>query len=246
MKLTFKIWRQKSTNDKGKFKEYKLSDLSPDMSLFEALDTLNDHLLTKGEDPVEFDHDCREGICGQCGLWINGEAHGPGQHSTSCQVYLRSFKDGEKIVIEPFRARSFPIKKDLKIDRSSFDRIITSGGYISVNTGQAPDANSIPIPNEDAELSLDAASCIGCGACVATCKNASAMLFTGAKVAHLATLPQGQLEAGERVKKMVDQMDKEGFGACTLTAACSAVCPQEIPITTIVKLNSEYWKAAKS
>jgi succinate dehydrogenase / fumarate reductase iron-sulfur subunit len=246
MRIVFEIWRQKSAKHKGKFETYELDGLSPDMSLFEALDTLNDELLVKGQDPVEFDHDCREGICGQCGLWINGEAHGPGEHSTSCQLYLRSFADGDVITIEPFRARSFPIKKDLKIDRSAFDRIITAGGYISVNTGQAPDANSIPIKNEEAEYSLDAASCIGCGACVAACKNASAMLFTGAKVTHLATLPQGEIEAAERVGKMVAQMDAEGFGACTFTKACSAVCPQEIPISVIVKLNSEYWKAAKS
>lgn len=240
MRLTFIIWRQSHKDVKGSFERYPMEDLSQDMSLFEAIDMLNDQLMRRGEDPVEFDHDCREGICGQCGLWINGHAHGPGQHNTSCQVYLRSFQDGDEVTIEPFRARSMPVKKDLKIDRSPLDRIISAGGYISVSTGQAPDANAIPIPVEQAEYALDAASCIGCGACVAACKNASALLFTGAKITHLASLPQGQPEAKTRAGKMVETMDKEGFGACTLTRACEAVCPQEISVDTIVRLNREY------
>jgi len=240
MRLILKIWRQSSSSTKGRFDKYKMSNLDPNMSLFEALDTLNDNLMKEDKDPVEFDHDCREGICGQCGLWINGRAHGPGDHNTSCQVYLRSFKDGDEILIEPFRAGSMPIKKDLKIDRSALDRIILAGGYISVNTGQAPDANSIPIPTAESESALDAASCIGCGACVATCKNASASLFTGAKITHLAMLPQGEPEARDRVKKMVKAMDDEGFGSCTFTRACEAECPQEISISTIVRMNKEY------
>ena len=219
-----------------------MKGLSPDMSLFEALDELNERLLKKGEDIIEFDHDCREGICGQCGIWINGEAHGPGAHNTSCQVYLRNFKDKEQITLEPFRAKSFPVKKDLKIDRSSLDRIIEAGGYISVNTGQAPDANAILISSDQANLALDAASCIGCGACVAACKNASASLFTGAKVTHLANLPQGEPESATRVRKMVAEMDKQGFGACSFTRACEAVCPQEIPVSTIIKMNEQFLK----
>ncbi len=240
MQLTFKVWRQASQKSKGKFVRYQMNDLHTDMSLFEALDTLNEELMQKGEDPIEFDHDCREGICGQCGVWINGEAHGPGAHNTSCQVYLRSFTDGQVVNLEPFRAKSMPVKKDLKIDRSAMDRIISAGGYISVKTGQAPDANAIPIPVEQAEKALDAASCIGCGACIAACKNTSASLFTGAKIAHLATLPQGKPEAKSRVKKMVQAMDAEGFGACSFTRACEAVCPQEISIAAIVLMNSEY------
>ncbi|MEQ8239761.1 MAG: succinate dehydrogenase/fumarate reductase iron-sulfur subunit [Cyclobacteriaceae bacterium] len=240
MKLTFKIWRQPRAERKGTFVSYSMDNLHQDMSLFEAMDVLNDELLKKGEDTIEFDHDCREGICGQCGLWINGEAHGPGSHNTSCQVYLRSFANGQEITIEPFRAKNMPIKKDLKIDRSAMDRIIAAGGYISVNTGQAPDANAIPIPSGQAEEALDAASCIGCGACIASCKNASAALFTGAKVSHLVGLPQGKPEAKSRVKKMVQAMDSEGFGACSFTGACEAVCPQEISIVEIVRMNSEY------
>lgn len=242
MKLTFNIWRQLKRDSKGGFKKYQMEDLSPDMSLFEALDILNDQLMQKGEDPIEFAHDCREGICGQCGVWINGEAHGPGKHNTSCQVYLRSFKDGEQVSIEPFRARSMPVKKDLTIDRSSLDRIIMAGGYISVSTGQAPDANAIMIDTAQAEEALDAASCIGCAACIATCKNASAALFTGAKVTHLATLPQGAIEAKTRVRNMVKAMDREGFGNCSFTQACEAVCPQEISITSIIQMNKEYIK----
>ncbi len=240
MQLTFKIWRQLRREAKGNFVSYKMDNLHQDMSLFEALDVLNDKLLKKGEDPIEFDHDCREGICGQCGLWINGEAHGPGSHNTSCQVYLRSFANEDVITLEPFRAKRMPVKKDLKIDRSAMDRIIAAGGYISVNTGQAPDANALPIPMDQAETALDAASCIGCAACIASCKNASAALFTGAKVSHLAGLPQGKLEAKARVKKMVEAMDNEGFGACSFTKACEAVCPQEISITSIIRMNSEY------
>ncbi|MEO1050993.1 MAG: succinate dehydrogenase/fumarate reductase iron-sulfur subunit [Bacteroidota bacterium] len=244
MKITFNVWRQYDSKSKGQFKKYKMDDLSPDMSLFEALDLLNDQLVQQGVDPIEFDHDCREGICGQCGLWINGEAHGPGSHNTSCQVYLRSFKDGDVITIEPFRAKSFPIKKDLKVDRSALDRIILSGGYISVNTGQAPDAHAITVSPEQAEQALDAASCIGCGACVATCKNASAALFTGAKISHLAHLPQGQMEGKTRPGKMVAAMDAEGFGACSFTEACAAACPQEISIINIIKMNEQYLKNA--
>lgn len=243
MNLTLKIWRQPNQKSKGRFVKYNMKDLHPDMSLFEALDQLNEQLLIKGEDPVEFDHDCREGICGQCGLWINGEAHGPGYHNTSCQVYLRSFKEGDLITIEPFRARSFPIKKDLKIDRSSLDRIIEAGGFISVNTGQAPDANSILISADQSNLALDASSCIGCGACIAACKNASASLFTGAKITHLALLPQGAPESSTRVKRMVAEMDNQGFGSCTFTKSCEAVCPQEISITSIIKMYQEYIKA---
>lgn len=243
MQLTFKVWRQSRREHKGQFVQYRMNDLHQDMSLFEALDVLNEELMRKGEEPIEFDHDCREGICGQCGLWINGEAHGPGSHNTSCQVYLRSFADGDEITIEPFRAQSMPVKKDLKIDRSASDRIITAGGYISVNTGQAPDANAIPIPTDQAEMAQDAASCIGCAACIASCKNASAALFTGAKIAHLAALPQGEPEARTRVKNMVKTMDQEGFGACSFTGACEAVCPQEISIAAIVRMNKAYLDA---
>lgn len=240
MDLSFKIWRQSSVKKKGSFKTYAMEGLDANMSLFEALDQLNEQLLQQHEDPIEFDHDCREGICGQCGLWINGEAHGPGAHNTSCQVYLRSFQSGDEVTIEPFRANSFPIKKDLKVDRSAFDKIIASGGFTSVNTGQAPDANAILISTDQANQALDAASCIGCGACVAACKNASASLFTAAKVSHLALLPQGEPEAKERVKNMVGQMDREKFGNCSFTEACEAVCPQEISVENIVRMNREY------
>ncbi len=243
MRITLKIWRQDNKEAKGNFEKHTLDNLTPNLSLFEAIDLVNENLITEGKRPIEFDHDCREGICGQCGVWINGEAHGPGEHQTSCQVYLRQFEDGDTIIVEPFRARSFPIKKDLKVDRSAFDRIIAAGGFISVNTGQAPDAHAIPVSFEEAESALDAASCIGCGACVASCKNASASLFTGAKVAHLAQLPQGKPEAARRVKSMVEQMDKEGFGACSVTGACEAVCPQQISLSTIVMMNKEYLKA---
>lgn len=243
MKLTLKIWRQASKTAKGSFETYQLDDLHPEMSVPEMLDVLNEHLILSDKEPVAFDSDCREGICGQCGFVINGNIHSPEKGVTTCQTHLRSFKSGETLVIEPFRAKAFPIKKDLCIDRRAFDRIIMAGGYISVNTGQAPEANSTRISHELAEEAFDSAACIGCGACVATCKNASAALFTGAKISHLAMLPQGSIEAGKRVKAMVAQMDAEGFGSCTMTKACEAVCPQGISVANIVRMNKEYWKA---
>lgn len=245
MNLTLKIWRQKNASDKGGFKEYKLSNISKDMSFLEMLDVLNEELSEKGEDPVHFDHDCREGICGMCSLYINGNPHGPLQ-TTTCQLHMRSFQDGETITIEPWRAKPFPVMKDLVVDRSAFDRIIQAGGFISVNTGGVPDANEIPIPKKIADLAMDAAQCIGCGACVAACKNASAMLFTSAKVSQLALLPQGQVEKKERALKMVAQMDAEGFGACTNTGACEAECPKGISITNIARMNREYFTASVS
>ena len=221
MNLTLKVWRQKNKSDKGKIVEYPVSDISPEMSFLEMLDVVNDQLIEKGEDPIAFDHDCREGICGACSLYINGEAHGPGRGVTTCQLHMRSFKDGDTIFIEPWRAKAFPVIKDLVVDRSAFDRIIQSGGFVSVNTsGNTLDANAIPIEKHVADMAFDAATCIGCGACVATCKNSSAMLFVGAKVSQLSLLPQGKVEATERVKNMVEQMDKEGFGSCTNTGAC--------------------------
>ena len=245
MNLTLKIWRQKNASDKGGFKEYKVSDISKDMSFLEMLDVLNEQLAEKGEDPVHFDHDCREGICGMCSLYINGNPHGPLQ-TTTCQLHMRSFNDGETITIEPWRAKAFPVMKDLVVDRSAFDRIIQAGGYVSVNTGGVPDANEIPIPKTIADLAMDAAQCIGCGACVAACKNASAMLFTSAKVSQLALLPQGQVERKRRAEKMVAQMDEEGFGACTNTGACEAQCPKGISITNIARMNREYFSAVVS
>ncbi|MCH7396798.1 succinate dehydrogenase/fumarate reductase iron-sulfur subunit [Belliella sp. DSM 107340] len=245
MNLTLKIWRQKNNTDKGAFKEYKIADISEDMSFLEMLDVLNEQLSTKGEDPVHFDHDCREGICGMCSLYINGNPHGP-QQTTTCQLHMRSFKDGDVITIEPWRAKAFPVLKDLVVDRSSFDRIIQAGGYVSVNTGGVPDANEIPIPKSIADLAMDAAQCIGCGACVAACKNASAMLFTSAKVSQLALLPQGQVERKIRAENMVAQMDAEGFGACTNTGACEAECPKGISITNIARMNREYFSAVLS
>lgn len=245
MNLTLKIWRQKNRSDKGGFKEYKVNDISKDMSFLEMLDVLNEQLTEKGEDPVHFDHDCREGICGMCSLYINGNPHGPLQ-TTTCQLHMRSFQDGETISIEPWRAKSFPVVKDLVTDRSAFDRIIQAGGYVSVNTGGVPDANEIPIPKTIADLAMDAAQCIGCGACVAACKNASAMLFTSAKISQLALLPQGQVERKARAEKMVAQMDKEGFGACTNTGACEAECPKAISITNIARMNREYFSAVVS
>lgn len=245
MNLTLKIWRQKNTSDKGGFKEYKVSDISKDMSFLEMLDVLNEQLAEKGEDPVHFDHDCREGICGMCSLYINGNPHGPLQ-TTTCQLHMRSFNDGETITIEPWRAKAFPVMKDLVVDRSAFDRIIQAGGYVSVNTGGVPDANEIPIPKTIADLAMDAAQCIGCGACVAACKNASAMLFTSAKVSQLALLPQGQVERKRRAEKMVAQMDSEGFGACTNTGACEAQCPKGISISNIARMNREYFSAVVS
>lgn len=243
MKLTLHIWRQESTRAKGKFETYFLNDLDSHMSVPEMLDHLNEKLIKEGKDPIAFDSDCREGICGQCGFVINGHIHSPEKHATTCQTHLRSFKDGEELFLEPFRAKAFPIKKDLCIDRTALDRIIAKGGYISVNTGQSPEANSILINHDTAEAAFDAASCIGCGACVASCKNASAALFTGAKISHLALLPQGKMEANKRVKSMVSQMDLEGFGACSFTEACEAVCPQSISISHIVTMNREFWKA---
>lgn len=243
MKLYLKIWRQENTYDAGKLMAYTLEGVSDHMSFLEMMDFLNEELVQRGERVIEFDHDCREGICGQCGFVINGSPHGPLDNTTTCQLHMRSFKDGDTLVLEPFRARAFPVVRDLKINRSSFDRIIQANGYISSSTGQAPEANSIPIGHDRAEEAFDAAACIGCGACVASCKNASASLFTAAKVTHLALLPQGEPEAGRRVLRMVAQMDSEGFGACTFTGACETVCPQEISISHIARMNYEYHKA---
>ena len=243
MKLTLKVWRQKNANDKGSFVTYQVADISPDMSFLEMFDVLNEELSRKGEDPIHFDHDCREGICGMCSMYINGKPHGPKDAITTCQLHMRSFKDGDTIVVEPWRAKSFPVQKDLVVDRGAFDRIIQAGGYVSVSTGGVPDANEIPIPKVIADEAMDAAACIGCGACVAACKNASAMLFTAAKVSQLALLPQGQVERKTRVEKMVAQMDAEGFGACTNTGACSAVCPKEISLEHIARMNREYLNA---
>ncbi len=245
MKLTLKIWRQKDAAAKGKLQTYPISDVDPDMSFLEMLDVLNEGLVNKGEDPVVFDHDCREGICGTCSLQINGEPHGPDKMITTCQLHMRKFKDGDTIVIEPFRARAFPVIKDLVVDRSAFERIQQAGGYISVNTsGLTQDANSIPIPKEDADAAFFSASCISCGACVAACKNASAMLFTAARVSQFALLPQGKVEATTRVLAMVEQMDKEGFGNCTNTGACEIECPKGISLENIARMNREYMKAS--
>jgi succinate dehydrogenase / fumarate reductase iron-sulfur subunit len=243
MKLTLKIWRQ-GGKYKGEFVTYTLDNVNEHMSFLEMLDVLNEQLIRQREEPVAFEHDCREGICGTCSLVINGRPHGPLKGTTTCQLHMRHFKDGETIVIEPFRAKAFPVIRDLVVDRSAFDRIIQAGGYISVNTGQAPEANSIPIEKEVASRAFDAAACIGCGACVAACPNASAMLFTAAKVSHLALLPQGQVERKRRVLRMVAQMDKEGFGRCSNVKACEAECPKEISVTNIARLNREYLFAA--
>lgn len=243
MNLTLKVWRQKNKEDKGKFAEYKVTEISPDSSFLEMIDLLNNQLVESGDDPVAFDHDCREGICGMCSMYINGRPHGPGDAITTCQLHMRSFKDGDTIFIEPWRAKPFPVIKDLVVDRSSFDRIQQAGGYVSVNTGNAQDANAIPIPKEDADRAFDAAECIGCGACVAACKNASAMLFVSAKVSHLSLLPQGKVEAKARVENMVQQMDDEGFGNCTNTGACEVECPKGISIENIARMNREYFKA---
>jgi succinate dehydrogenase / fumarate reductase iron-sulfur subunit len=245
MKITLKVWRQKDANSKGAFKTYEHSHVSQDMSFLEMLDVLNNELVQKGEEPIAFDHDCREGICGMCSLYINGRPHGPLQ-TTTCQLHMRSFKDGETITIEPWRAKAFPVVKDLVVDRSAFDRIQIAGGYISVNTGGVPDANEIAIPKKIADEAFDAATCIGCGACVAACKNASAMLFVSAKVSQFALLPQGQPERKERVEKMVAQMDSEGFGACTNTKACEAECPKGISVANIARMNREYFSAITS
>ncbi len=243
MKIHLKIWRQENTQAKGRMVDYELAEVNPEMSFLEMLDVLNEQLIRSGDTPVEFDHDCREGICGQCGLFINGRAHGPLAATTTCQLHMRQFRDGDTIYIEPFRAKAFPVVKDLRVDRSAFDRIIQAGGYISTRTGDAPEANAIPIGHQRAEDAFDAAACIGCGACVATCKNASAALFTGAKVSHLALLPQGKPESPERAEKMVAQMEAEGFGHCTNTGACEVECPQEISIEHIARMNFEYNKA---
>lgn len=243
MKLTLKIWRQKDGKSNGVFETYPLDNVSHEMSFLEMLDVLNDKLIRDGKDPVAFDHDCREGICGACSMVINGRPHGPLQGTTTCQLHMRFFKEGETIVIEPFRAKAFPVIKDLAVDRSAFDRIITAGGYVSVNTGQPRDANNIPVPKEMADMAFDAATCIGCGACVAACKNASAMLFVSAKVSHLALLPQGQVERENRVAAMVSQMDAEGFGYCSNTGACEAECPKQISLSHIARLNREYLKS---
>ena len=245
MNLTLKIWRQKSASDKGKMVDYKVTDISEHMSFLEMMDVLNEQLVNSGEDPVAFDHDCREGICGMCSMYINGEAHGPDRGVTTCQLHMRMFKDGDTITIEPFRATAFPVIKDLVVDRTAFDRIQHAGGYISVNTsGNTQDANSIPISKHAADEAMDAATCIGCGACVATCKNSSAMLFVGAKVSQYALLPQGQVEAADRVQNMVAQMDLEGFGNCTNTGACEIECPKGISLENIARMNRELMKAS--
>ncbi len=243
---TLKIWRQPNAQSKGEFKTYEVKNISTGTSFLEMLDILNEELTLKGEDPVYFDHDCREGICGMCSLFINGRPHGPDEEVTVCQMHMRMFEDGSTITIEPWRARAFPVIKDLVVDRSAFDRIIQAGGFISVNTGVTTDANAILISKENADLAMDAAACIGCGACVAACKNASAMLFVSAKVSQLALLPQGQSERKRRALAMVEQMDKEGFGACTNTGACSAECPKGIDLSNIARLNREYFTASVS
>nr|WP_121269686.1 succinate dehydrogenase/fumarate reductase iron-sulfur subunit [Pedobacter schmidteae] len=243
MNLTLKIWRQKNNKAKGNLVDYKLSEISPDMSFLEMFDVLNEQLISKGDEPVVFDHDCREGICGACSMFINGRPHGPKEGVTTCQLHMRSFKDGDTIVVEPWRAKAFPVIKDLTVDRSAFDRVIAAGGFISVNTGNAQDANNLPIPKVQADSAFEAAACIGCGACVATCKNASAMLFVSAKISQLAQLPQGQPERYRRVQSMVAQMDAEGFGNCTNTGACEAECPKGISLENIARMNRDFYSA---
>jgi succinate dehydrogenase / fumarate reductase iron-sulfur subunit len=241
MNLTLKIWRQSNRNTQGKMVDYSISGVEPDMSFLEMMDVLNESLVTKNEEPVAFDHDCREGICGMCSLFINGRPHGPDDRVTTCQLHMRKFKDGDTIYIEPWRAKAFPVIKDLVVDRSAFDRIIQAGGYVNVNTsGNTIDANSLPVPKDDADKAFEAAACIGCGACVATCKNGSAMLFVGAKVSQYALLPQGKVEATQRVMNMVRQMDEEGFGNCTNTGACEIECPKGISLENIARMNREY------
>lgn len=242
--LTLKVWRQKGPNAEGKLETYEAKGISQSMSFLEMIDTVNDNLVRAGKDPIAFDHDCREGICGMCGAVVNGQAHGPEGGTTLCQLHIRKFNEGETIVIEPWRSTAFPVIKDLVVDRSAFDRIIASGGFVSVNTGGTPDANALPIPKHDAELSMDAAACIGCGACVAACPNASAMLFVSAKVSQFSLLPQGKVEAGERARNMVTTMDEEGFGNCTNIGECEAACPKEISLTNIARLNREFMKAS--
>lgn len=243
MKIQLKIWRQPDAETEGSFKDYTVEDVVEEMSFLEMLDVLNSRLIEKGEEPVSFDHDCREGICGSCGMMIDGRPHGPLKGTTTCQLAMRHFNDGDTIYVEPFRAKAFPVVKDLVVDRSAFDRINQAGGYISVNTGSAPDANNIPVPKENADEAFDAATCIGCGACVAACKNASASLFTSAKISHFALVPQGQPEREQRAESMVGQMDEEGFGNCTNTQACSAECPKEISQNHIARMNREYMRA---
>ena len=246
MNLTLKVWKQRNKEVRGKFETYSVKDISPDMSFLEMFDVLNEQLITEGKDPIAFDHDCREGICGMCSMYINGRPHGPRQGVTTCQLHMRSFKDGDIIVVEPWRSAAFPVIKDLAVDRSSFDRIMAAGGFVSVNTGNARDANSILIPKDDADDAFNAAACIGCGACVAACKNSSAMLFVSAKVSQLALLPQGKVEAKTRVEKMVAQMDAEGFGNCTNTYACEAECPKNISVENIARMNREFIAAKLS
>jgi succinate dehydrogenase / fumarate reductase iron-sulfur subunit len=243
MNFTLKIWRQQDARSKGRFEDYPIQNISPDCSFLEMLDILNEQLIENDREPVSFDHDCREGICGACGLFINGRPHGPDDEITTCQLHLRKFKDGDTIVVEPWRARAFPVLKDLMVDRSALDKIIQSGGYISVSTGGVPDANTIPVKKRNADLAMDAAACIGCGACVAVCKNASAMLFVGAKVSQFALLPQGKIEAKDRVRNMVAKMDELGFGSCTNTYACEAECPKTISIANIARMNREFFGA---
>ena len=244
--LNLKVWRQKNTREKGAFENYSVKNISTEMSFLEMFDVLNEDLIKEGKDPVAFDHDCREGICGMCSMVIDGRPHGPWEANTTCQLHMRAFNEGDTIVFEPWRANAFPVIKDLMVDRSAFDRIIQAGGYVSVNTGNAVDGNALPIEKDKADASFAAAMCIGCGACVAACKNSSAMLFTSAKVSHLALLPQGDPERKQRVLNMVAQMDKEGFGACTNTGACEAVCPKEISISNIARMNAEYTFSALS
>jgi succinate dehydrogenase / fumarate reductase, iron-sulfur subunit len=244
MNLTLHVWRQKRANDKGRFVRYEARNISADMSFLEMLDVVNEELIAKGEEPIAFDHDCREGICGSCGFVINGIAHGPQRGTTVCQLHMRSFKDGDTLYLEPWRAKAFPVIKDLVVSRSALDRIIQSGGFISVSTGSAPEANSLPVPKEDAELSMDAAECIGCGACVAACPNASAMLFTAAKVSHLGLLPQGQPERYQRVLAMAARAEQEGFGSCTNIGECEAACPKSISLDFIGRMNRDFMKAS--
>jgi succinate dehydrogenase / fumarate reductase iron-sulfur subunit len=242
--ITLHVWRQKNAQDAGRMERIEAKNISPDMSFLEMLDVVNEGLIADGKDPIAFDHDCREGICGMCGLVINGIAHGPRAATTTCQLHMRSFQDGETIVVEPWRSAAFPVIRDLVVDRGSLDRIIAAGGYISANTGSAPDGNAIPVAKENADRAMDAAACIGCGACVAACPNGSAALFTGSKISHLGLLPQGQPERELRARAMVEQMDKEGFGNCTFIGECSAVCPKEIPVEVISQMNKDYIKAS--
>jgi succinate dehydrogenase / fumarate reductase iron-sulfur subunit len=243
MDFTLKVWRQNGPDDQGQIETYKATNIPPDASFLEMLDMVNDGLEAQGQEPIAFEHDCREGICGSCGMMIDGRAHGPGRGTTTCQLYMRSFRDGQIIVLEPWRAKAFPIIKDLVVDRSAFDTIIAAGGFISVNTGSAPEANALPVPKDNAELAMDAAACIGCGACVATCKNASAMLFVAAKISHLALLPQGQLESQRRALSMIAAMDAAGFGNCTNEYECEAECPKNISVATIARMNRQHLRA---